>query len=99
MPIGVAGELYIGGDGIARGYLNQAELTAGTILYDPFDIHQQHGSTRAATKFASGGRHAGVSGRFDDQVKIRGFRIEPGEIEAGVAAAPDGETGGGAGAG
>ncbi|KAB8318928.1 amino acid adenylation domain-containing protein [Tolypothrix campylonemoides VB511288] len=83
VPIGVPGELHIGGDGLARGYLNARELTAQKFIRNPFS--QEQGSrlykTGDLARYLPDG-NIDYIGRIDNQVKIRGFRIELGEIEA-----------------
>jgi len=86
-PIGAVGELYIAGDGVARGYLNLPALTAERFLPDPFS--QQPGTRMYKTGDLGRWLPEGnieYLGRNDFQVKIRGFRIELGEIEAALAA-------------
>lgn len=89
VPIGVAGELYIGGDNLARGYLNQPELTKQKFIDHPFS--QKSGArlykTGDLARYLPDG-NIEFLGRIDQQVKIRGFRIELGEIESVVQQHP-----------
>ncbi len=89
VPLGIPGELYIGGEGLALGYLHRADLTTERFVKDPFS--QNPGARMFRTgdlvRRTSGG---GIEflGRIDHQVKIRGFRIELGEIEASLEGHP-----------
>ncbi len=89
VPIGVPGELYIGGAGLATGYLNQPALTAQKFIRNPFDSRPgaQLYRTGDRCRFRADGAIEFL-GRLDDQVKVRGFRVEPGEIEAALLQHP-----------
>ncbi|HSL85028.1 MAG TPA: amino acid adenylation domain-containing protein, partial [Thermoanaerobaculia bacterium] len=94
VPAGVPGELYLGGDGVARGYLGRPALTAAAFVPDPFAAYVP-GAGPGARLYRTGdlarwlprGR-VDFLGRIDRQVKLRGFRIEPGEVEAALTGHP-----------
>jgi amino acid adenylation domain-containing protein len=89
-PVGVAGELFIGGDGVTNGYWQRPELTTDRFIDDPygFGISGKIYATGDKARWLNGGTLEHL-GRFDDQVKIRGFRIELGDIEANIVKYPD----------
>jgi amino acid adenylation domain-containing protein len=99
VPVGVPGEMYVGGAGVTRGYLNRPELTTERFIPSPFDPPLpplNKGGTQGGAKLYKTGDLAcylpngelEYLGRIDNQVKIRGFRIELGEIEALLASHP-----------
>lgn len=91
VPIGDRGELYIGGDGLARGYLNLPEITAERFISNPFagtDAGSRLYKTGDLVRYLPDG-NLEFLGRMDHQTKIRGYRIEPAEIEAVLAGHPE----------
>ncbi|NRA59573.1 MAG: amino acid adenylation domain-containing protein [Psychrobium sp.] len=80
VPMGVVGELYLGGQGVARGYINNPSLTEEKFITNPFDKTERLYSTGDQVRFI---KDKGIEylGRLDDQIKRRGIRIEPAEIE------------------
>ncbi len=98
VPVGVAGELYVGGAGVARGYLNLPELSSEKFIPNPFDTSRfssrlyRTGDSARFHREMDGSLSIEFLGRIDRQVKLRGHRIEVGEIEAALNQQPDVQT-------
>jgi amino acid adenylation domain-containing protein len=101
VPIGIDGELYIGGDGLGRGYINRPELTAKHFIANPFDdrqgarLYKTGDLARYRSRSVSCGESNGeieFLGRSDHRVKVRGFRIELSEIETAIGRHPNVQT-------
>jgi amino acid adenylation domain-containing protein len=93
VAVGVTGELYIGGAGVARGYINHPELTAERFVTNPFSSNPKDRLYRTGDlgRYLPDGQIA-FGGRVDDQIKIRGYRIEPGEIATALNRHPEVEA-------
>lgn len=83
LPTGITGEIYIGGAGLARGYLNKPELTAEKFVSNPYKKGERIYKTGDLGRWLPDGTIEFI-GRKDEQVKIRGYRVEPGEVEAAI---------------
>ncbi|HEY9881712.1 MAG TPA: amino acid adenylation domain-containing protein, partial [Leptolyngbyaceae cyanobacterium] len=100
VPAGVIGEIYLGGDGLAKGYLNRPELTAERFIPAPFErTGEAGGSKEIPLLYKTGDRalyrtdgNLEFLGRTDNQIKLRGFRVELGEIEVAIAQHPAVQT-------
>ncbi|MCH7802208.1 MAG: amino acid adenylation domain-containing protein, partial [Chloroflexi bacterium] len=89
VPAGAVGEVFIGGEGLAQGYLNRPDLTAGRFISDPFGAGSDYRLYRTGdlARYLPDGE-IDLVGRVDDQVKIRGFRVEPGEVRSALIRHP-----------
>ena len=87
LPVGVIGDLYVGGDGMSCGYLNCPDLTSERFINNPFDSSEIIYKTGDLARYLPDG-NIEFFGRSDQQVKVRGFRIETGEVEVALAAHP-----------
>jgi amino acid adenylation domain-containing protein len=87
VPIGIEGEIFIGGDGLARGYLNRSELTKEKFISNPFREGERIYKTGDLGRWLPDG-NIEFLGRYDHQIKIRGFRVELGEIEHALSRHP-----------
>ena len=88
VPRGVTGELYIAGEGVAAGYLNQPDLTAERFIENPFLVNSKMYRTGDLCRYLPDG-NLEFLGRADDQVKIRGYRVETGEVETVLSRHPE----------
>ncbi|AZO40905.1 amino acid adenylation domain-containing protein [Mesorhizobium sp. M7D.F.Ca.US.005.01.1.1] len=86
VPVGISGELYVGGAGVGRGYINRSD--AGNLVPNPFSTGERLQRTGDLARYLPDGTIE-IVGRADEQIKMHGFRIEPGEIEAAIHTHPE----------